>query len=216
VSDACLQRAFGYAGQYTDPESGFQYLRARYYDPQTAQFLTRDPAIDLTRSAYGYVNGDPLNNIDPLGLWSLKKALGVVGAVAGVVGGGVLLVGAFATLPVSATVVGGVLVGTSLLASTGQAAIACTDGSPSEECAQDAVLAGAGWATAGIGGAAAIWGKGVLAWAGGVASSYFGAAASLGGLDNTNSRSGDPSTRDSLCPPSTTTTATTIRTAGTR
>jgi RHS repeat-associated protein len=27
-----------------DAESGLQYLRARYYDPATAQFLTRDPA----------------------------------------------------------------------------------------------------------------------------------------------------------------------------
>ena len=30
---------FGYAGQYSDAESGFQYLRARYYDSATAQFL---------------------------------------------------------------------------------------------------------------------------------------------------------------------------------
>jgi len=58
----------GYAGQYTDPETGFQYLRARYYDPATAQFLTRDPADAVTRSAYGYVNGSPLNGTDPSGL----------------------------------------------------------------------------------------------------------------------------------------------------
>jgi uncharacterized protein RhaS with RHS repeats len=30
----------GFAGQYTDPETGFQYLRARYYDPATAQFVS--------------------------------------------------------------------------------------------------------------------------------------------------------------------------------
>ncbi len=30
---------FGYAGQYTDPETGFQYLQARYYDLSTGQFL---------------------------------------------------------------------------------------------------------------------------------------------------------------------------------
>ncbi len=28
-----LANPFGYAGQYTDPETGLQYLRARYYDP---------------------------------------------------------------------------------------------------------------------------------------------------------------------------------------
>ncbi len=32
----------GFAGEYTDAETGFQYLRARYYDPVTGQFLSRD------------------------------------------------------------------------------------------------------------------------------------------------------------------------------
>jgi hypothetical protein len=43
-------------------------LRARYYDPKTAQFLTRDPLDTLTRSAYGYVNDNPINGTDPTGL----------------------------------------------------------------------------------------------------------------------------------------------------
>jgi RHS repeat-associated protein len=68
--------AFGYAGQYTDPETGYQYLRARYYDPTTGQFLTRDPANALTRSAYGYVGGNPLNAADPSGLYCLTGVKG--------------------------------------------------------------------------------------------------------------------------------------------
>ena len=32
-----------YDGQYVDAETGFQYLRGRYYDPTTGQFLTVDP-----------------------------------------------------------------------------------------------------------------------------------------------------------------------------
>ncbi len=63
----------GFSGQYTDTETGYQYLRARYYDPNTGQFLTRDPLVAETRSAYGYVAGNPLNSIDPTGLaehWS--------------------------------------------------------------------------------------------------------------------------------------------------
>ena len=59
----------GYAGQYTDPETGNQYLRARYYDPTTGQFLTRDPANGITRTAYGYTYGDPVNHADRNGLW---------------------------------------------------------------------------------------------------------------------------------------------------
>jgi RHS repeat-associated protein len=56
-----------YSGQYKDSESGFYYLRARYYDPSTAQFLSRDPAAAFTLSPYAYVNGSPLNSTDPSG-----------------------------------------------------------------------------------------------------------------------------------------------------
>lgn len=51
------------------------YLSARYYDPSTGQFLTRDPLVASTRSAYGYVAGNPLSSIDPTGL-SSKGAAG--------------------------------------------------------------------------------------------------------------------------------------------
>ncbi|HEX6699542.1 MAG TPA: RHS repeat-associated core domain-containing protein [Gaiellaceae bacterium] len=55
-------------GRYQDTETGLYYLRARYYDPQTAQFLTRDPLAPLTQDAYGYSEENPLNWADPLGL----------------------------------------------------------------------------------------------------------------------------------------------------
>ena len=58
---------FGYAGEYTDP-TGYVYLRARYYDPITAQFITVDPLVDSTGSPYGYTGGNPLQFGDPLGL----------------------------------------------------------------------------------------------------------------------------------------------------
>ncbi len=61
--------ALHFAGQYTDAETGFQYLRARYYDPATGQFLSRDPLAAITGSPYGYTGGDPLNGTDPAGLW---------------------------------------------------------------------------------------------------------------------------------------------------
>ena len=54
--------------RYMDPETGLIYLRARYYDPTTGQFLSRDPAVASTREAYGYTGGDPLNGSDPSGL----------------------------------------------------------------------------------------------------------------------------------------------------
>ncbi|MGC2375261.1 MAG: RHS repeat-associated core domain-containing protein [Solirubrobacteraceae bacterium] len=57
-----------YAGQYRDSESGLYYLRARYYDPVTGQFLTVDPAVATTKARYGYAGENPLNWTDPSGL----------------------------------------------------------------------------------------------------------------------------------------------------
>ena len=38
-------------------------------DPGTAQFISRDPIVEVTREPYVYVGGSPLNSIDPTGLY---------------------------------------------------------------------------------------------------------------------------------------------------
>ncbi len=48
-------------GYAYDAESGLIYLRARYYDPSTGQFISRDPAVASTREPYAYVGDNPLN-----------------------------------------------------------------------------------------------------------------------------------------------------------
>jgi RHS repeat-associated protein len=58
----------GFGGQYTDAETGLQYLRARFYDPATGQFLTRDPIEKQTRQPYSYALDNPLNRVDAAGL----------------------------------------------------------------------------------------------------------------------------------------------------
>ena len=49
--------------------SGLQYMRNRYYDPQTGRFTQEDP-IGLAGglNAYGYAAGDPITYSDPFGL----------------------------------------------------------------------------------------------------------------------------------------------------
>jgi RHS repeat-associated protein len=66
---------FGYTGQYTDAETGLQYLRARYYDPATGQLLGRDPLAPATRQPYTYSADNPLNLADPSGLNIFDKVL---------------------------------------------------------------------------------------------------------------------------------------------
>ncbi len=62
------QTPLRYDGEYRDAETGFVYLNARYYDTSTSQFISVDPEVALTRSAYGYSQSDPLNESDPTGL----------------------------------------------------------------------------------------------------------------------------------------------------
>ena len=84
-------------GQYTDAESGLVHLRARYYDPDTGQFLSVDPLVGGSRSRYGYAQDDPLTFTDPSGLLAIAVCynhsqpfasfIGGLNLCAGVVGG---------------------------------------------------------------------------------------------------------------------------------
>jgi trimeric autotransporter adhesin len=70
---------FGYAGGYTDPD-GLIYLINRYYDPATGQFISVDPDVTDTNQPYSYASGNPVDNADPLGLYTLGVCLGIGGA----------------------------------------------------------------------------------------------------------------------------------------
>jgi RHS repeat-associated protein len=62
---------FGYSGQYTDASTGLVNDRARFYESQTGSFTTRDPAFSSTDTAYAYSGGDPVNQSDPNGQFTL-------------------------------------------------------------------------------------------------------------------------------------------------
>jgi RHS repeat-associated protein len=61
-----------YRGEQYDSDLGLYYLRARYYNPLTGRFMTRDPEdgkvkVPATLHKYLYASGDPVNRIDPSG-----------------------------------------------------------------------------------------------------------------------------------------------------
>jgi len=62
----------GRDGVITDP-NGLYYMRARYYNPDIMRFMNQDVltgSIDKspTLNRYAYVNGNPVNSVDPFGL----------------------------------------------------------------------------------------------------------------------------------------------------
>jgi RHS repeat-associated protein len=58
-----------FAAQYQDSESALYYMRARYYDPSTGDFISVDPLIRITRLPYEYSQRNPINITDPSGQW---------------------------------------------------------------------------------------------------------------------------------------------------
>jgi RHS repeat-associated protein len=102
----------GYDAQYTSTDTGLIYLRARVYDPATAQFVSRDPLLSLTRAPYAYGGDNPINVGDPSGL--LTVGICVSGEIAlGIRVGGSLCGQVSSSLEVGAsgTISGGVASG---------------------------------------------------------------------------------------------------------
>jgi RHS repeat-associated protein len=70
---------FMYRGEQWDSDLGLYYLRARYYNPLTGRFMSRDPEDGSTYDPetlhkYVYADGDPINDIDPSGEDALIQA----------------------------------------------------------------------------------------------------------------------------------------------
>lgn len=62
----------GYTGHVNDPDTGFVYMQARYYDPTTGRFLSVDPVTPKSGNIFNfnrfiYANDNPIVNIDPDG-----------------------------------------------------------------------------------------------------------------------------------------------------
>ncbi|MHB0954937.1 MAG: putative Ig domain-containing protein [Pirellulaceae bacterium] len=111
VSDRYLYDAFGvqllsqgttintyrFVGEQYDPHLDLIYLRARYLSPQQGRFASRDPFPGLwseptTLHRFLYVGADPVNRIDPTGLFflielnigfNIQTGLAVAGGVYG-------------------------------------------------------------------------------------------------------------------------------------
>ncbi len=87
-AEAGTQPALGFQHQYTDPDSGNVNMGARWYQPGTGTFASRDTAgldpRDLGNSnRYAYASADPLGHIDPSGYLAVAPVVPIVAAIAG-------------------------------------------------------------------------------------------------------------------------------------
>jgi RHS repeat-associated protein len=85
-----IDQPYTYTGREWDKETGLYYYRARYYDPTIGRFINRDPIgilgniynnqynvsfdqyVSSVQNTYAYTENNPVNYIDPSGLWSLS------------------------------------------------------------------------------------------------------------------------------------------------
>ncbi len=72
--DANDTNPFRYCGEYFDTETGYIYLRARYYDPTIGRFISEDPIRDGL-NWYVYCGNNPVMFVDPTGLATLLETL---------------------------------------------------------------------------------------------------------------------------------------------
>ena len=172
----------------------------RYYVPATDQFLSIDPDVQTTDQPYAFVNDDPLNRSDPLGLcwfacgvWhditsagdSLGSTFGDVGnfveANGIALGGLVLDTGSFALTGI------GVVTGDPLFTSAGAAVGFAGTVVSGIGCERDGGLACVGFAVGGVATTAGILGTGLelSEAAPGLASVLRGAGITLGGASVT-------------------------------
>ncbi|MFJ8988820.1 RHS repeat domain-containing protein [Streptomyces sp. NPDC102279] len=85
TENAGTSQPYRFAGTYQDP-TDLYHMGARYYDTRTGRFTQTDPS-GKEKNPYLYAEGDPVNRIDPTGLFSWSDALDIGSDIFGVVGG---------------------------------------------------------------------------------------------------------------------------------
>jgi len=69
ASTGTIQNSFRFTGREFDTETNLYFYRARYFDPQAGRFLSEDPMRFFeSPDFYAYVENNPLNLIDTMGL----------------------------------------------------------------------------------------------------------------------------------------------------
>ena len=67
VEEETVENRFGFAGEMMDAVTGQYYLRARFYNPVIARFLSEDTYYGDGLNLYAYCHNNPVGYVDPSG-----------------------------------------------------------------------------------------------------------------------------------------------------
>ncbi|NJM42671.1 MAG: RHS repeat protein [Anaerolineae bacterium] len=81
VSGAASDNPFQFTSRENDG-TGLYFYRARYFAPKLGRFISRDPlGFGAGPNFYAYVDGDPVNKTDPMGLCAAAASLPPLGCI---------------------------------------------------------------------------------------------------------------------------------------
>ena len=77
ASTGTTANPFGFDGQYRDAATGFYKMGQRYYDPAVGRWTQQDPLAGRLQDPqsldrYAFVEGNPVNFVDPSGFFGLS------------------------------------------------------------------------------------------------------------------------------------------------
>ena len=114
-----IDNVYTYNGEQNDPETELIFLRHRYYDPSIGRFLTRDalPGSHMSPqsiNSYVYVENDPVNFVDPIGMSKFWNGAALLGGLATLAVGAITLPVWGSSMLVAGTVVAGISAGVAI------------------------------------------------------------------------------------------------------
>lgn len=81
AASGTLNQPLRLSTKYYDTDTGLSDFGYRFYDPRMGKWITRDPiGTDGGINIYAYVENNPINLVDPLGLWQISGKAGLGGA----------------------------------------------------------------------------------------------------------------------------------------
>ena len=95
TAESVYGNRFLFQGREYDYDTALYYFRARWYEPETGRWLSPDPiGISGGLNLYAFCGNDPVNFVDPMGLWPDWDVVGgyLSGFAEGAIGGAAMMI----------------------------------------------------------------------------------------------------------------------------